>query len=153
MDSVRSDIRYALRLWSRNPGFTAVAVLTLALGIGANTTMFSVVNATLLRPLPFPDPDRLIDASGRAASGIPSDLNIVSLPNYRDWVAAQPVVRQPRALRFGRPRLQPDRHGRARAGVGRARDRELLRRARRAPLLGRTFRREEEQPGAIALSC
>lgn len=86
MNTLLNDWRYGLRMLAKNPGFTAVAVLTLALGIGANTAIFSVVNAALLRPLPYKDPCRLVYVwSAEKARGI--NQSTVSIPDLRDWRA------------------------------------------------------------------
>jgi predicted permease len=81
MDKLRQDLRFALRLWARKPAVVLVAVLTLALGIGANTAMFSIVNAVLLRPLPYADADRL------AAIWAKTPTTPRSLLSYDEYVA------------------------------------------------------------------
>src|SRR5215475_8688401 len=76
------DLRYGARMLAKKPGFTLIAVVTLALGIGANTAIFSVVNALLLRPLPYAEPERLALLAERTRDG---ERNGVPYPNFADW--------------------------------------------------------------------
>ena len=88
MHALLQDIKYASRLLVRQPGTTAIAILTLALGIGANTAIFSAVDSVLLRALPYDDPDKLVMVwEKREREGVLD--NVVSPADYLDWAAMQ----------------------------------------------------------------
>ena len=84
MSELWQDMRYALRTLRHAPGFTAVAILTLAVGIGANAAIFSFVNGILLNPLPYPNADRIVRVLEKPP-GPPTARNGISTLNYLDW--------------------------------------------------------------------
>jgi hypothetical protein len=97
MGSVIRDLRFGARMLVKNPGFTLIAALTLALGIGMNTAIFSVVSAVLLRPLPYPEPDKLVMIfERRIREG--SNHNAVALPDFLNWRARNHVFTNIAAL-------------------------------------------------------
>src|SRR3977135_2264038 len=93
METLLKDIRYGLRSLLKRPGFTAVAVLTLALGIGANSAIFSAVNAVLLRPLSYPDSERIVLLEGVNPSKGITQSNM-SVPDLLDWQKQNQVFEQ-----------------------------------------------------------
>ena len=84
MEALLNDLKFGARMLARTPGFTLVALVTIALGIGANTAIFSVVNAVLLRPLPFPDPERLAMVSTTNLARGFTNFG-TSMPDFRAW--------------------------------------------------------------------
>jgi predicted permease len=144
MDTFLKDIRYGIRGLLKRPGFTAIVVITLALGIGANTTIFSVVNAVLLRPLPYKEPDRLIRIwESNPGRGWP-DFS-ASAPNFKDWQKQQTVFEHLAAQEISTFNLagdgQPERIAAASITAN------LFPMLGVSPALGRSFLPEEEQVG------
>ena len=84
LESFIQDARYGIRMLGRSPGFTIAALLTLALGIGGTTVIFSIVNAVLLRPLPYADPQRLVVVGDRADDGGPGNMGFTTFVDYRE---------------------------------------------------------------------
>jgi predicted permease len=146
VDGVRKDVTFAFRALRKSPGFTAVAILSLALGIGANTTIFSFVNAVLLRPLPYPGSDRLVILREQPLGG---DRTVSVHPmNFLEWRArarsfeALALVQTPPLNVIGSNGAEQ---------IGRVQTTsELFRVFGVAPAIGRVFTEEETRPGGNA---
>ena len=147
MMSFWQDIRYGLRVLLKSPGFTAIAVLTLALGIGANTALFSVVNGVLLNPLPFPNPDRLVAVYSKTTEFQESSI---SYPNFLDWVKDNHSFSKLGAFRSEEYNMtgegEPERlHGQMISA-------DFFPALGVNPILGRYFLPEEDKPGAAPVA-
>jgi len=143
MGTLLQDLRYGFRMLARNPGFTAVTVLTLALRIGANTAIFSVVNAVFLRPLPYQDDGQLVVLTERTQQALSFP---VAYPNFLDWRQQNQVFDQMAAVQWWNFNL---------TGVdapepitGRNVSFNFFRTLGVRPALGRDFLPEDDQPGA-----
>ncbi|MGH9371996.1 MAG: ABC transporter permease, partial [Vicinamibacterales bacterium] len=142
---MRADFRYALRSLIGNPAFTIVSVLTLALGIGANTAIFSVVDAVLLRRAPFTDMDRLV-MIWETARDTGTTREPASVPDYRDFQGRARSFVQSAALRGGEMNLVPASGEPRRVPVLHV-SHEFLPMLGIEPLIGRTFSAAEDAPG------
>jgi putative ABC transport system permease protein len=147
MRNLLSDFRFSLRLLRRNPGFSAAAIVVLALGIGANTAIFSVVNAVLLRPLPFDDPSRIMQVwHVPPAKSFPGmTMFAVSPANYLDWHSQSSSFEQMAAYGFRSFTVGGAERPEAVQAASIASDFFPLLRVH--PMLGRTFTPDEDQPG------
>jgi putative ABC transport system permease protein len=145
METLIKDIRYGIRGLLKRPGFTAIALITLALGIGANTAIFSVVNAVLLRPLPFRDPDQLVIVWEDATfAGFPR--NTPAPANYVDWKTQNQSFADMAASQESSFNLTGD--GEPERVAAYSVNANFFPLFGVQPLLGRTFSAEEDRPGA-----
>ena len=143
MNTLWQDLRYAVRMMGKNLSVTAIVVVVLALGIGANAAIFSVVNAALLRPLPYADPDKLV----RLTEDSPNVPQMsISYPNFLDWREQNKVFSGIAAMQFRSLNLtgtdEPERL------AGRGVSAEFFDVLGIRPALGRSFASEEDRPGA-----
>ncbi|MGA8740710.1 MAG: ABC transporter permease, partial [Terracidiphilus sp.] len=146
MSDFIKDLRFALRQMVKKPGFTAVVVLTMALGIGANAAIFSVLDAVLLRPLPYSNPEGLIKVWTRFTGiGMPNDQNWVSAPEFRDFQQLNRSFSDLAAIGSGSINLGVK--GSPQRVVGASVSPNLFSMLGAQTLLGRTFLPEEAQPG------
>lgn len=137
-----NDLRFAFRQLRKSPGLTVVAVLTLALGIGANTTMFTAVNAVLLRPLPYPDPDRLVQILEASHQESPS---VVAYPDFLDWQEQTTLFADIAAYQLAALNLTGDDEPERVPGLRITAN--FFRTLGVKPTLGRDFLAEEDEPG------
>ncbi|MGZ8843274.1 MAG: ABC transporter permease [Pyrinomonadaceae bacterium] len=147
MSNILKDIRYGIRSLARHPGFTAIALITLALGIGANTAIFSVVNTVLLRPLPFDDPESIVwlwDTQPQLPTA-PS-----SLPDFLDWKEQNRSFEHLAAFQSGNMFLDAG-DGTTDTPVGLVTP-DLFSVFHVSPILGRTFTNEETLPGRFRVA-
>ena len=145
MPSILHEARYAVRSLMRSPGFSAVAVLTLALGVGANTAVFSLITAVLLRPLPYEQADRLVMVWESAPFFGLRD-SPVSPANYVDWKARASSFEEMGALEDISFRMKGD--GPPDLIRGSLTTASMFRVLRTRPALGRVFRDDDDRLGA-----
>jgi putative ABC transport system permease protein len=145
MQKLIADLRYTSRTMRKSPLFAGVAVLTLALGVGANTAIFTLVNAVLLRPLPFPDPDRLVFIWEETTMFGLKD-SVVAMGNYSEWRARSHSFQQMGALEQNLFALTGT--GEALQVHGSIVTASLFDTLRVRPAMGRLFREDEDRPGA-----
>jgi putative ABC transport system permease protein len=143
MNSLWQDLRYGARMLVKKPGFTFVAVSTLALGIGANTAIFSIVNTVLFRPLPYSESERLVWLSERGPN---FPTMSISYPNFTDWRAQQKVFEHLGVYNYGSYNLTGRGEPQRLDGVRISADGFAALRAQAA--VGRVFNNDEDKPGA-----
>ncbi len=148
MISFLHDLRFSLRQARSRPGFTFVVVLVLAIGLGANAAIFSVVNAVLLHTLPYPNPDRLVLLLERAVGEPSAGPNIVAMPNFLDWQAHSRSFERMAASRGNAFNLGGDRGFSPERIQGVICSSSLFATLGVHPLLGRDFHPEEDRRGS-----
>ena len=149
MGDLAQDLRHGLRILARQPGFTAVAILTLALGIGANTAIFSLVHAVVLRPLPYPEPGRLVAVwSANPEQGLLRGQ--VSYPTFWDWKKGNSVFERLALVRDRRFTLAGERGAERISGAVVTED--FFPALGVQPALGRMFRSDDDEAGATPVA-
>ncbi|HXM43191.1 MAG TPA: ABC transporter permease [Bryobacteraceae bacterium] len=142
MENLLADLRHAFRVFRKSPGFTAIAVAALALGIGANTAISSVINVVLLKPLPYPDPDRIM----QVARGFPGGVgNSASVPKFNAW-KKNDVFEAMAAYDFAGPGMNVGGSDHPEQVKGIHVSSEFFRVFGVSPVLGRTFTGAEDMP-------